>query len=303
MSIVSVAIRSSGRSGSACWRCQSSTASSASEASTPHGMAGAQPASQFRVRRGAVEQQGRRAAFVGERAERGPALALEEGRIADHRQSARERVAYAIGESRVGAFAGVRGVQSRAGGRTRLAERREAREPLAFEVGAQMHRGQLAGELPREPGLARSRQAMHQQQPRPRRSDGVACDADVVGMPFEPAGASRRVRGGGRADRHDLGAHQRAMRDVEIEYAQQFEVPAAVEVSRQEGGCEVGAPVAPQVGAQERDLVGDVDPAERRLELQRVERRDPPVEAHQVRQVQVAMALAHPAGRRPRGDE
>ncbi len=98
-----------------------------------------------------------------------------------------------------------------------------------------------------------------------------------------------------RADARDLGAHHRAVDEVEAQRLEALEIARRVEVGVDEPVREPRQPVVVEVHHGEGDLVHRVDPAEGLVELDRVEGHRDAVDQGHVAQVQVAVALAHEA--------
>ena len=91
-------------------------------------------------------------------------------------------------------------------------------------------------------------------------------------------------------------ANQRAIHHVEAQHRQPGVVPAVLEVSIQKSIREVAPAMGDEVHREERRVAQHVDPAQRRIELDAVERRHIVAKHQGIRQVQVTMALAHLAG-------
>ena len=98
-----------------------------------------------------------------------------------------------------------------------------------------------------------------------------------------------------RAQARHLGAHQGAIDEVEAEHKQTGVVAGLLQIGVEEAKSEPRQLVIEQVHHQKRDLVHDVDPAKVGIELDAVEGRGHAFEQRDVSQVQVAVALAHPA--------
>ena len=97
------------------------------------------------------------------------------------------------------------------------------------------------------------------------------------------------------ADGRHLRAHQRARDQVEAQRGQAVVVAARLEVGVDEAECQSALAVRQQVHRQKGDVVEHVDPAQRVVEFDAVEGAGLAVELQHVRQVQVAVALAHAA--------
>ena len=234
----------------------------------------------------AVQDVPRQLHFVGQLGETAALVAAQEGGVHDGREARGQRVARQLGQAFVGAARRFGAVERRV---ARVVERLQAVEPLALDVRAQPDSARRLGQLQRDGTLARPGQAVHEQEAR-----GDALGAELR---REFAVGKRRGRAGhgalALADQADLRAHQRAVDQRKAPQRQARVVARGVEPGVDEAKRQVAAAVRQQVHGNERGVVGDVDPAQRGVELDGIERGRLVVEQQQIAQVQVAMAFAH----------
>ncbi len=122
------------------------------------------PASQLRRWGAAIEHQGRDAELIRQRPERCAGAARQEGCVTDDGLSPAQSRACALNETIVGLGIVASRVETGAGSRTAALEFRKPRQPLALQIGAQMNGRQFTRKLASDPGLARTGEAVHQQQ-------------------------------------------------------------------------------------------------------------------------------------------
>ena len=87
--------------------------------------------------------------------------------------------------------------------------------------------------------------------------------------------------------------HHRAVDEIEAQDAEALVVAGRFEVGGQEPGRQVRPLPRLQIGDDERDVVHDVNPAHRGVELEAVEQRDATVDQRDVAEMEVAVAFAH----------
>ena len=114
-----------------------------------------------------------------------------------------------------------------------------------------------------------------------------------------PACGQRRVLFGwadaalGGADRADLGAHGGAVGGIEAQHADRRVIAAGFQIRVQEAVSQLRLPVVQQVHEGKRGVADDVDPAQRRIEIDAVERHRLFADQRDIGQMQVAVAFAH----------
>src|SRR5690606_29664719 len=113
--------------------------------------------------------------------------------------------------------------------------------------------------------------------------------------------SGRSARLGG-LDRSHLRAYERPVEHVEGEAGRPRIVAGDLEIAIQEHVREVGPGMSAEIHHEECDLVDDIHRAHRSIELERVERAEPPVVKHDILEMQVPVDLAYAAGAPPRGE-
>ncbi len=98
-----------------------------------------------------------------------------------------------------------------------------------------------------------------------------------------------------RLQRRHLRPHHRSIDEIEAEQRTAAIVAGLLEIAVEERIREIAAIANFAVHHQERRVADHVDPAQRLAELDAVERMNAVVEPHEVRQVQIAVTLAHEA--------
>ncbi|OIQ64702.1 hypothetical protein GALL_537460 [mine drainage metagenome] len=101
-------------------------------------------------------------------------------------------------------------------------------------------------------------------------------------------------------DRRHLGPHQGTVDGIKRQHQGRFVVTATAQYLVDEPVRKPRLAVRQQIGIGERDFAGDIDPAQFFIELDAVEHAHPLLDQHQIGQMQVTMALAHPATALPR---
>ena len=96
-----------------------------------------------------------------------------------------------------------------------------------------------------------------------------------------------------QADPGDLRPHRGPVCTIERQKPQQAIVARRFEIAIDEPVRQVGPPAVFQIHGEERDLAGDIDPAQALVELQTVEDGHRLVEQEHVPQMQIPVAFAH----------
>ena len=111
----------------------------------------------------------------------------------------------------------------------------------------------------------------------------------VLGEQRAPRRAGFELR---RAQARDLGADECAVHEIEAQHGQADVVPRPLQVRVEEATGQIGAPAIVKIHDRERDLVHDVDPAHRFAKLDAIEDDELAVDARDVVEMQIAVALA-----------
>ena len=91
----------------------------------------------------------------------------------------------------------------------------------------------------------------------------------------------------------NLGAHQRPIDQIKAQHVEPCVVAARFQIRIEKPGCEIRTAAIHQVHHQKRNLAHDIDPAQRRIELDAVERRERALKHHNIAQMQIAVAFAY----------
>ncbi len=162
----------------------------------------------------------------------------------------------------------------------------------------------MGGDFPRQAAFSAAGQAADGDQHR-RRWGQVFPGAEEV-FPGAPGAAAAfgRIRQSRRLGRPDMGAHGGAHGQEQRQQGQTVEIAAvqgdAIEVTVEHEGRQTPVPPLVQVHKQEGKVVENVDPREGVVEFDGVEQGRRVFEQADVRQVQVAMTMAHPSAIPPR---
>jgi hypothetical protein len=166
----------------------------------------------------------------------------------------------------------------------------QAEQALALHIRADPDRLQGFDQGGAVVRLAGPREAMaEQQQPGPALADPL-CQLQIGPHLFALAAEGRH-----------LGAHHGAVAEVPAPEQQADVVATALQPAVEHAHGQAGETALLQVHHQKGQVADHIDPAQGRTEFEAVEGLDPPLLQHQVAQMQIAMALAHPARRQPLG--
>jgi hypothetical protein len=168
----------------------------------------------------------------------------------------------------------------------RVVEQGKPEQALAFDVRTQADRALALQQALRFEGLARAGQSMGDHKAR-RRGPGPGDRRVQI--------AARVLAAGAGAQQRDLRADQCAIDDGEAQRWQSAVVTGAIQPAIEKPEREIGSFAGAEVHDCERDVVDHIDPAQRRVEFDAIERRHMAFDADDIFQVQVAMALAHVA--------
>ncbi len=170
----------------------------------------------------------------------------------------------------------------------------QALHPLALDVGPKPDRAEGLEQELGDGRLARAREAVHQNQgalvmQRERVRQAQVLEVLAPGALAVCGGKVLLVR----ADAGHLCSHQRPVNQVIAQHGKSRVIPGLLQIGVEKAVGEPRQLAVEQVHDQERDLVHDIDPPERLVELDAVERRRLAVDERDVAQVQVAVALAN----------
>ncbi len=98
-----------------------------------------------------------------------------------------------------------------------------------------------------------------------------------------------------RAQPRDLGAHHRAVHEIEAQHGQASVVPRPLQVRVEEATGQIDSSAIVEIHDRERDLVHHINPAHRLVEFDAIENDKLVVDARDVVEMQVAVALADEA--------
>src|SRR5210317_1801849 len=90
-------------------------------------------------------------------------------------------------------------------------------------------------------------------------------------------------------------SHHAAVGNVKRQHTRTCIVAAAFEIGIQKTESEIGTLAHGQVHMQKCDIAQDIDPTQCGIELDAIEGKNLGTNPHQVTQMQIAVALAHPA--------
>ena len=171
----------------------------------------------------------------------------------------------------------------------------EPEQAFAFDIGAYADRGQRCHKPFRQPGLARTRQPAHDRERWPALGRLAACQRGIVARLRDIGDALVFRLALAAANRRHLGAHQAAIHEIEIEQHGALVIAAAFEIAVEEMRGQLGVVFLREVHDQETDIGEDIGIAQVGIEFDAVERGYPGRQAHEIAEMQVAVAVAHEA--------
>ena len=183
-------------------------------------------------------------------------------------------------------------------------QRGKTMQTLALDIGADADGAHLLDEVLRERGLARSRQTVGDDERGMTMVQTALHQRQVLAARchFHEASMTADIRLCG-ANGADLGAHGRAIGEIKTQYGNPRIVAARFKTGVEPTPGIICPPVMQQVHHHERQLVHHVDPAQRGIEFDAVERHRRIVDARDVAQMQIAVAFAHEALHAPRREQ
>ncbi len=240
--------------------------------------------------------------LLGQRAERLPLRAPEKGRVDDGNASGIEDVARKRAEAIVGRVGRTptHTALARCPRRTRSSGS-DAVHSLALDIAADAHRSDLSSSawdivvLPHP----ESPQVMMSAGRRPLRVASTRAAGSRATRRSPRSSLAPRPTCAARS-RRDLGANERTVREIERQHREPRIVARPLEIRVQKAVREIGTTAILQIHHGEGDFAHHVDPAHLLVEFDAIEDDELAVDARDVAQMEVAMALAHEAPLRRR---